>query len=335
MALFNFKPRSTKATDAEIASKAKSKLPVLSSGGVKLKAGNLASTITSIKAMTNRYFADKKDMYLNIMEEDVLVGLIDKFIENGIGAIDTETTSLDPITTTLAGVCIYTPDHKAGYIPINHISYLTGVKIKGQLTPEFVRSQLQRLKDANVKIDMFNSDFDCRVLKHTLGIILPCWWDGYIAQRLLDENNKDNALKPLWDKYVNKGKDKSHTFSELFKGIPFTMIPLDIAYLYAANDPQITYELAEFQRPFLTETSQVCQEYDLADVAKLFHELEMPLVPVVSEMEDTGVAFDLDVQQKLSIKYNKLVEEANTEFKETLKMYESEIEAYRIKKGSS
>lgn len=34
--------------------------------------------------MTNRYFADKKDMYLNIMEEDVLVGLIDKFIENGI-----------------------------------------------------------------------------------------------------------------------------------------------------------------------------------------------------------------------------------------------------------
>ena len=66
MALFNFKPRSTKATDAEIASKAKSKLPVLSSGGVKLKAGNLASTITSIKAMTNRYFADKKDMYLNI-----------------------------------------------------------------------------------------------------------------------------------------------------------------------------------------------------------------------------------------------------------------------------
>lgn len=335
MALFNFKPRSTKATDAEIASKAKSKLPVLSSGGVKLKAGNLASTITSIKAMTNRYFADKKDMYLNIMEEDVLVGLIDKFIENGIGAIDTETTSLDPIITTLAGVCIYTPDHKAGYIPINHISYLTGVKIKGQLTPEFVRSQLQRLKDANVKIDMFNSDFDCRVLKHTLGIILPCWWDGYIAQRLLDENNKDNALKPLWDKYVNKGKDKSHTFSELFKGIPFTMIPLDIAYLYAANDPQITYELAEFQRPFLTETSQVCQEYDLVDVAKLFHELEMPLVPVVSEMEDTGVAFDLDVQQKLSIKYNKLVEEANTEFKETLKMYESEIEAYRIKKGSS
>ena len=96
-----------------------------------------------------------------------------------------------------------------------------------------------------------------------------------------------------------------------------------------------TYELAEFQRPFLTETSQVCQEYDLVDVAKLFHELEMPLVPVVSEMEDTGVAFDLDVQQKLSIKYNKLVEEANTEFKETLKMYESEIEAYRIKKGSS
>ena len=36
--------------------------------------------------MTNRYFADKKDMYLNVMDEAILIDLIDKFIENGIGA---------------------------------------------------------------------------------------------------------------------------------------------------------------------------------------------------------------------------------------------------------
>ena len=161
-----------------------------------------------------------------------------------------------------------------------------------------------------------------------------CWWDGYIAQRLLDENNKNNSLKGLWDKYVNKGKDKSHTFSELFAGIPFTMIPVDVAYLYAANDPMITYELAEFQRPFLTDT-EVCREYELQDVAKIFHELEMPLVPIVSEMEDTGVFLDLEVQQKLSEKYNKLMSEAAVEFEETLSLYESEIEEYRIKQGSS
>lgn len=334
MALFDFKPRSSKITDAQVVNKAKSKLPILSAGNVKLKAGNLSSRITSIKAMTNRYFADKKDMYLNVMDEAILIDLIDKFIENGIGAIDTETTSLDPITTTLAGVCLYTPDHKAGYIPINHISYMTGMPIKGQISAEIVKRELQRLIDAKVKIDMFNSDFDCRVLKHTLGIILPCWWDGYIAQRLLDENNKNNSLKGLWDKYVNKGKDKSHTFSELFAGIPFTMIPVDVAYLYAANDPMITYELAEFQRPFLTDT-EVCREYELQDVAKIFHELEMPLVPIVSEMEDTGVFLDLEVQQKLSEKYNKLMSEAAVEFEETLSLYESEIEEYRIKQGSS
>ena len=334
MALFDFKPRSSKITDAQVVNKAKSKLPILSAGNVKLKAGNLSSRITSIKAMTNRYFADKKDMYLNVMDEAILIDLIDKFIENGIGAIDTETTSLDPITTTLAGVCLYTPGYKAAYVPVNHVSYMTGMPIKGQISAEIVKRELQRLIDAKVKIDMFNSDFDCRVLKHTLGIKVFCWWDGYIAQRLLDENNKNNSLKGLWDKYVNKGKDKSHTFSELFAGIPFTMIPVDVAYLYAANDPMITYELAEFQRPFLTDT-EVCREYELQDVAKIFHELEMPLVPIVSEMEDTGVFLDLEVQQKLSEKYNKLMSEAAVEFEETLSLYESEIEEYRIKQGSS
>ena len=334
MALFDFKPRSSKITDAQVVNKAKSKLPILSAGNVKLKAGNLSSRITSIKAMTNRYFADKKDMYLNVMDEAILIDLIDKFIENGIGAIDTETTSLDPITTTLAGVCLYTPGYKAAYVPVNHVSYMTGMPIKGQISAEIVKRELQRLIDAKVKIDMFNSDFDCRVLKHTLNIKMFCWWDGYIAQRLLDENNKNNSLKGLWDKYVNKGKDKSHTFSELFAGIPFTMIPVDVAYLYAANDPMITYELAEFQRPFLTDT-EVCREYELQDVAKIFHELEMPLVPIVSEMEDTGVFLDLEVQQKLSEKYNKLMSEAAVEFEETLSLYESEIEEYRIKQGSS
>ena len=334
MALFDFKPRSSKITDAQVVNKAKSKLPILSAGNVKLKAGNLSSRITSIKAMTNRYFADKKDMYLNVMDEAILIDLIDKFIENGIGAIDTETTSLDPITTTLVGVCLYTPGYKAAYVPVNHVSYMTGMPIKGQISAEIVKRELQRLIDAKVKIDMFNSDFDCRVLKHTLGIRMFCWWDGYIAQRLLDENNKNNSLKGLWDKYVNKGKDKSHTFSELFAGIPFTMIPVDVAYLYAANDPMITYELAEFQRPFLTDT-EVCREYELQDVAKIFHELEMPLVPIVSEMEDTGVFLDLEVQQKLSEKYNKLMSEAAVEFEETLSLYESEIEEYRIKQGSS
>lgn len=334
MALFDFKPRSSKITDAQVVNKAKSKLPILSAGNVKLKAGNLSSRITSIKAMTNRYFADKKDMYLNVMDEAILIDLIDKFIENGIGAIDTETTSLDPITTTLAGVCLYTPGYKAAYVPVNHVSYMTGMPIKGQISAEIVKRELQRLIDAKVKIDMFNSDFDCRVLKHTLAIKMFCWWDGYIAQRLLDENNKNNSLKGLWDKYVNNGKDKSHTFSELFAGIPFTMIPVDVAYLYAANDPMITYELAEFQRPFLTDT-EVCREYELQDVAKIFHELEMPLVPIVSEMEDTGVFLDLEVQQKLSEKYNKLMSEAAVEFEETLSLYESEIEEYRIKQGSS
>lgn len=86
------------------------------------------------------------------MDEAILIDLIDKFIENGIGAIDTETTSLDPITTTLAGVCLYTPGYKAAYVPVNHVSYMTGMPIKGQISAEIVKRELQRLIDAKVKL---------------------------------------------------------------------------------------------------------------------------------------------------------------------------------------
>lgn len=335
MALFDFKPRSTKATDSAIIKK--SSLPTVPKvANLKLKNGNLSDRIKEIRITTERYLGSKKDMFINITDESLLIELIDKAIKNRKLSIDTETTSLDPLTTTLAGVCLYTPGFRAAYIPVNHVNFITGTRLEEQLSEEFVRQQLQRYLDSCPEENiMFNGDFDRRVIRHTLKMELPCTWDCYIAARLLDENNKVNKLKPLYDKYVGKSGEQSMTFDDLFRGVPFNLIPLDVAYLYAANDPLITYELYEFQEPYLTPGNPTCEEYGLKDVAWLFRNIEMPVLAIVGEMEDTGVAFDNEFQQELSVKYNKQLKEIEDKFFLTLNNYEKEIQEYRYSQGSS
>ena len=335
MGLFNFQPKTSKKSDKELLKK--SSLPVVpKAANLKLKSGNLADTIKNIRLITEKQFKNKKDKLCSITSEQQLIELIDLAIKNKVLSIDTETTSLDPITTTLAGVCLYTPASVPSYIPINHVNFVTGVRLSGQLTEDFVKQQLERYVDSNpAETIMFNSDFDVRVLHFTLGLDITCTWDCYTAARLLDENNKVNRLKALWDRYVNKTEQTSATFEELFSGVPFTMIPIDIAYLYAANDPLITYELYEFQYPFLTPENSVCQDYDLVNVAWVFRNIEMKILPIVAQMENTGVAVDLEYQKKLSKIYNEKLVDIENQFYRELENWQEQITEYRYSQGSS
>ena len=97
----------------------------------------------------------------------------------------------------------------------------------------------------------------------------------------------------MHQKYVLNGQGDAWSFGQLFNGIPFTMIPYNIGYLYAARDPVITTELCDYQRPFLTQGTPECNEYSLNDVAWVFHNIEMPCISVVANMEDTGIELDL------------------------------------------
>ena len=80
--------------------------------------------------------------------------------------------------------------------------------------------------------------------------------------------------------------------SELFDKTQFNLVPLDVAYLYAARDALITKELADFQMPFLDVNNPVCAEYDLKGVSNVFWNIEMPIVTIIADMEDRGVKFD-------------------------------------------
>lgn len=337
MGLFNLPNRGNRASDSKLARKASKSLKPSTTAGIAIKGGGgLLERISTINAMVSKNLGHYADRYEVIREEQKLIEYIDKCIENNVISIDTETNSLDPITGTLAGLCIYTPGLKAAYVPLHHISYVTGVEVDNQISDEAASRELQRIADNKVDIIMFNSKFDIRFISNQLKVRLTPTWDGYLAARLLNENEGEgnNGLKALHKKYCMNGEGDAFSFDSLFKGIPFTHIPINTGYLYAARDAEITYELYEFQKPYLDEANPICQERGLERVAWVMKNIEMPVVPVVCDMEDNGISFDFDFANKLSIKYNALLKEKEDKFYEVCAHYQKEIDDYKAKNPS-
>src|SRR5699024_9946473 len=96
----------------------------------------------------------------------------------------------------------------------------------------------------------------------------------------LNENEPSYQLKPLATKYL---RDESYTYKELFGNKGFNEVPLDQALAYAAKDGDVTYRLYQFQRYHLAQHGNIL-EY--------FETVEMPLIPIVAEMELNGYVID-------------------------------------------
>ena len=326
MALFNVPKRAGKSQDKAVAGKAKTRV-----SAPKTVKNGLLGQISQITATVEKYLGKYKDDYEIITTKERLKEYIDVCIANDIISIDTETTGLDPILDNIVGLCLYTPNEKAAYVPINHTSYVTGVRVDNQLTESEVASVLQDIATMETYVVMFNAKFDIRVIRNQLGVYLDCDWDCYLAGRLLNENEESNKLKKLHNKYVLNGQGDAFAFDELFKGVPADKIPINTFYLYAAHDAVITYELYEYQKQFIYYEEDKSHEArnGMNGVSWVFFNIEMPCVKVVCDMEDNGVKFDFDYQQKLSEKYNALLAEKTEQFYKLCDMYTNEIDAYR------
>lgn len=329
MALFKVPERAGRSADSSIAKRANStkKSSTTAKGG----GGGLVERINTARAITEKNLGKYRDEYMVIQDIMTLVDYFDKIIENGIMSTDTETTGLDPMLDSIVGISIYTPGKKPAYIPINHKSYVTGIKIENQLPANLIKEQLDRMNEHNTKIIMFNAPFDIRVIRNQVGSYLTCYWDCYLGTRLLNENEDSNALKLVHQKYCGDGEGNAAKFADLFKGISFDLVPINIAYLYAAHDAKITFELYEFQEPYLNPESALCIERGLEDVAWVFFNIEMPIVAVVADMEDTGVAFDMSLADELHTKYQAELEKKLQEVYKSIDMYSAEIDNYKIK----
>lgn len=307
-----FAPRSSRELDKKIIQKAHSVKSVFVGSSKGAKRG-LSERIASAEVEVNRYFSKFKDDFLIIRTEEELKNYVDNIIKDGIVAIDTETDGLDTFNGTLAGICLYSPSNKAAYIPVHHVSYITGQEVNNQLKEDVIKKYFEKMVDAKVKIIMHNASFDLKVFANLVGIRLPCYWDTMIASNILNEN-EPHGLKALHDKYCGDGTGV-YSITNLFEGIIFTHVPIKLGYLYAARDAKMTYELYKYQAQFLCENPPEGHE-DLKSCYDVLMNIEMPLVPVILDAELRGVRLDLATADKLKEEYNAKLAVCKEQFKE-------------------
>lgn len=314
----DFAPVSTEKT-AKILNKMKSpKSSTPKRGSSKV---SLQEQLSIIRANVLRILGVYKDNTQVIYTREDLHSYISAAIENGIIAVDTETNnSLDPITCTLMGPCIYTPGQKNAYIPLNHVDPVTLERLPNQLTEEDVKEEFLRL--VNTKILMHNAKFDYQVIKCTTGVQLKVYWDTMLGARMINENEKRAGLKQQYIEKIDPTIEK-YSIDHLFENVEYAVVEPEIFALYAATDAFMTYKLYEWQkRQFESPGNE-----RLFDV---FLNVEMQVMEVAAEMELTGICIDSEYAERLSAKYHKKLDELNLEIDQELSKYSDMIAKWRL-----
>ena len=207
-------------------------------------------------------------------------GALDKIIKaaskSKVIAIDTETTGLDYMDAELVGVSMAYEAGKAFYIPFGHekqeVSQLEGKIVLQKLKP-FLEKAKNKIIGQNIK-------FDRNILARYGIKINSIKNDTMMMSYVLDASATRHNLDALSSYYLNH---KTSTFEEVagkgVKQVTFDKVPLDLATNYAAEDADITLRLYEVLEPKLNS---------IKPLKKLMEDIEIPLIEVLSDMEQNG-----------------------------------------------
>ena len=240
--------------------------------------------------------------YVCISTEKSLKELIKKASKAKTIAIDTETTGLDYMDTELVGISLSYQAGEAYYIPLNHDDDSVD-----QLALDIVLKELRPLLESSSnKIIGQNIKFDKNVLAKYGVDIASIKNDTMMMSYVLDASATRHNLDALSSYYLNY---KTSTFEDVagkgVKQITFDKVPIEAATNYAAEDADITLRLYEELNPRLEGE---------ASLNKLNDEIEIPLIEVLSEMEQNGAILNskiLNSQSKdLEGRIKKLEEKA-------------------------
>lgn len=269
---------------------------------VKRNKNKLESALAVIQELVKSGRLHAEGEVETIRTPERLKEYMDHCKQSGEYVLDVETTGLDIYNDILVGICLYTPGETSAYVPFNHTD-LQNVRVADQMSEEQVRDiMIPYLQDQELRCINHNIKFDNKKLAWDWKqIIVNIYWDTIIAGYVLNEN-EPHGLKPLYNKYILHGKGSSEDYGDLFEGIPFNYVPIDVATVYGANDGFKTYALYKFQAQYLREDHP---REDFRKMYYVFREVEMPLIPLCTDMEMRGVEIREDFAKELSEDFNK------------------------------
>jgi DNA polymerase-1 len=206
-------------------------------------------------------------------------------------AFDTETTSTDPIRAQLVGISLAVKPGEGYYIPVGHNTPSPQLSL-----PEVIRALTDPMTNPKIQKAGHNLKYDWIVMDlHGLRV-RPLNFDTMVAQWLCDPATHILGLKEMADYFLNI--KMTHIEELIGKGknqLSMADVPPETVGPYAAADAEVTLRLVDVMEKRLSEK----------EVKKLFMEMEMPLVTVLAEMEETGIALDPVLLEKMSAELSK------------------------------
>lgn len=212
--------------------------------------------------------------YQLIDNEEGFRKLTDFFLTKEILCLDTETTSTNPIDAELVGLSFAVEEHKAFYVPIPS-SREEAQKVVDIFRPVYENEKILKIGQ--------NLKYDLEVLRN-YGIELKGkMWDTMIAHYLIQPELRHNMdyMAEIYLHYQTIHIDELIGPKGKSQRSMRDLSPTDV-YEYACEDADITLQLKNKLEPELKKHE--CE--------KLFYEIEMPLMPVLAEMEMNGVCID-------------------------------------------
>ena len=220
-----------------------------------------------------------------------LADLVQELGKAEIISFDTETTSTDQMSAKLVGISLATKSGEGFYIPVGHTATDTP-----QLPIAQVIDALKGpMTDAHIPKAGHNLKYDFVLLARNGLRVTPLAFDSMIAEWVINPNSRNLGLKNL--AWVRQDIRMTHIEELIGRGkkqITMAEVPAGEAAAYAALDAAVVLSLL----PELKE------ELENHHGTQLFETIEMPLIPVLAEMEMAGVALDVNYLQKMSRELN-------------------------------
>lgn len=266
------------------------------------KKGAPAEETTSVSAVEPNQLS--QEGYVTILDQATLDEWIGYLKASNVFAFDTETDGLDTLTANLIGLSFATEAGKAAYLPVAH-DYLDA---PAQLDRDDVLKQLKPLLEDEKQLKVGqNLKFDRGVLLRYDIELKGIAFDTMLESYVLDSVSGRHDMDSLADRYLGH---KTVGFEEIAgKGknqLTFNQIALEQAAPYAAEDADVTLQLHQALWPRIQESESL---------TKVFTDIEMPLVPVLSHIERTGVLIDQNIlaahSKELAIRLNELENKAH------------------------
>ena len=230
-----------------------------------------------------------KSIYKSILNKTDLMEWVDHCKQKKIIAIDTETNSLNYIEAELVGISLSIDEGKAIYIPLAHDYENAPLQLDRVETLNILKPLLE---DKEIKKIGHHLKFDAHIFAR-YGITLKGMeYDSMLESYVLNSVASRHGMNSVAQYYLNR--ETTHFEDVAGKGakqITFNQVDIKTATAYAAEDADVTLCLHNYLWGKINH---------IPSLKELYQRIEMPLIPILFEIEETGVLVDKVMLKKQS-----------------------------------